>query len=47
VPRVEYLLTPLGRGLAAVLDQIASLQARLDRAGQAVTPAKPTRRPRP
>jgi DNA-binding HxlR family transcriptional regulator len=29
-PRVEYALTPLGEELAAILDQIESLQARLE-----------------
>ena len=32
-PRVEYVLTPLGTQLAAILDQIESLQARLDGGG--------------
>ena len=31
-PRVDYLLTPLGEELAAILDQIELLQARLDAA---------------
>ena len=29
-PRVEYALTPFGEQLAAILDQIEALQARLD-----------------
>jgi DNA-binding HxlR family transcriptional regulator len=29
-PRVEYVLTPLGEELAVILDQIESLQARLE-----------------
>jgi DNA-binding HxlR family transcriptional regulator len=32
-PRVEYELTPLGEQLAAILDQVESLQARLDADG--------------